>query len=94
MGERMIDKTDELPPLPEFDSFADRNKAIDYARAAIAPYKAEIERLKETQQKFGILQHSFMEENAKLRELLERAADCLFECGIRNEIHEALREKP
>jgi hypothetical protein len=74
--------TDYLPPLPEFSSFADRNKAVDYALAAIAPYKKELDAVRMHGQATGIQWRAQYEraekaeaENAKLRELLEQCRD-------------------
>jgi hypothetical protein len=47
--------------------------AADKALAERDALRAEVERLKETQRKFGALQHQFMNENAKLRAALEAA---------------------
>lgn len=70
--------THDLPPLPDPEYECQRESAIpmsytddqmhSYAIAAIAPYKAEIKRLKTLNQ--AIVDSFPAEENAKLRELL------------------------
>jgi hypothetical protein len=76
----------DLPPLPvksilgSTEKWFGQAQMLDYASAAIAPYKAEIERMKETERKFGLHQEGLFKraekadaENAKLRELLQDA---------------------
>jgi hypothetical protein len=78
----------DLPPLPAiwYDQFSQRcginvcEEARSYAIAAIAPYKARIKTLEETQRKYGLHQEGLFKraekaeaENAKLRELLAKA---------------------
>jgi hypothetical protein len=66
--------THDLPPLelpPLEDNASIRLWAQEYALAAIAPYKAELEAARDLNRHLNELRGTLVDENAKLREALE-----------------------